>query len=1258
MIAQGLGTNLQSTACNIDGISSNNLPQGTGLLVTGSAQVNLAVASLTNLENGICIGLPGDDSTTQLLAVGVTINNCSNSQIIQNGMSQLTFVDGALNRNFVTISEPTSVSFNTTDAASGQATVIGQHTDSDQDLILVDTGDAQLPGLMYQSDFMDNKGIIYNNPNASHSTMLGVQGQQSPVKLVAVTGSNQNSVMLQLYSNAGTFGQGTNVRGWQLIKTGTQAMLAGQFYNNDLSGKPAVDKYYMFECDGFNNILQFPAVTTTNLPTHTVTQLQWAGDTNLYRAAAGLLQTDNNFAIQGLSAANSALYVDGNKQIASSATSAQDLAQLAGITGGPIQTQITNKVSKTGDVMTGVLTIPDGTVARPALNFSGFPSSGLAIIGNVFTIMTTGSSRLTVNANGVVGINGSNVSPILTVSGGVSVTGDLVVSNSLTTNFLTIQNGPVLPTDGANKAYVDGVAQGLQVAAPCKALADSNVSSRSGTTTIDGVSLVAGNRVLLIGQTNGVENGIWVVQSGSWTRPTDFATGASAQAVYTFVQSGSTYGDTAYFCTTLNPDAIIDTDALTFVQFSNIHDVNGQNVGSGTQVFAQKYGQTLQFKSLDAGQNIAITANGTDITIDLPTSINLTGKITAGLVIKGLGITDGVANLTAGNLNLNNLISTATVTSSDGSAAYPSFNFASSAQTGLSAQMPDTLVFSTAGVNNLQINPSGTIQIPGFSSAGILHNDSMGNLSTALITNADIASSAAIVDSKLATIQTIGKVANSATTAATASNPNTIVLRDSSGNFSAGTVSAVLQAPAGSVNAPSITFAGSTQAGLSSPVVGQLSLTAGGAELLQLQAGGNIFVPGFVSNTGVVKSTGGVLSSAQIINADIATGAGIQDSKLATIQSANKVANSATSATSANSANTIMARDAYGNFVANQATFIAANNHLVLGAGNAITLNAAAPESARTYTIPDTGTASSTFIMTDGSQTINGPLTCNQLAVSPGSLTVGTQTGVLTASSGLYSASIGLPGQRLATFGSTPAVGWYRPLQPSYESFFFDDFNSNGADTLWYTGDSQGGNGILLYPNATTSGKEIGVLQISTGGSPTGSTVINKQLNGTVLGNGTCYLEWRVALPTLSTSNQQFTFRCGLGDASVGGGVPEATPTTGIWFEHSGTAISPTWIINAATSSNVTSYPTTQVIAQGVYYRLGILVDAAADSVSYYVNDVLVGVSSGTNPITTNIPTTAQPVGIFAHIIKSSGTTARTALLDYATHHYVYTSQR
>lgn len=58
------------------------------------------------------------------------------------------------------------------------------------------------------------------------------------------------------------------------------------------------------------------------------------------------------------------------------------------------------------------------------------------------------------------------------------------------------------------------------------------------------------------------------------------------------------------------------------------------------------------------------------------------------------------------------------------------------------------------------------------------------------IVNAEIAAGAAIVDTKLATIATPGKVSNLATTAVSTNTPNAIVSRDASGNFSANQITA------------------------------------------------------------------------------------------------------------------------------------------------------------------------------------------------------------------------------------------------------------------------------------------------------------------------------------------------------------------------------------------------------------------------------------------------------------------------------------
>lgn len=67
-----------------------------------------------------------------------------------------------------------------------------------------------------------------------------------------------------------------------------------------------------------------------------------------------------------------------------------------------------------------------------------------------------------------------------------------------------------------------------------------------------------------------------------------------------------------------------------------------------------------------------------------------------------------------------------------------------------------------------------------------------GMIADGAIVDADISASAAIADTKLATISTASKVANSATTATATNTNDAIVARDSSGNFAAGTITAAL----------------------------------------------------------------------------------------------------------------------------------------------------------------------------------------------------------------------------------------------------------------------------------------------------------------------------------------------------------------------------------------------------------------------------------------------------------------------------------
>jgi hypothetical protein len=92
-----------------------------------------------------------------------------------------------------------------------------------------------------------------------------------------------------------------------------------------------------------------------------------------------------------------------------------------------------------------------------------------------------------------------------------------------------------------------------------------------------------------------------------------------------------------------------------------------------------------------------------------------------------------------------------------------------------------------------QSTPNGTEVVIARQTDGTLRQVALTDIVPALnITNAKISNSAAIVDSKLATIDTAGKVTNNAVQATSTNTASRIVARDGSGNFSAGTITATL----------------------------------------------------------------------------------------------------------------------------------------------------------------------------------------------------------------------------------------------------------------------------------------------------------------------------------------------------------------------------------------------------------------------------------------------------------------------------------
>tara|TARA_R100000231_G_scaffold22586_1_gene21518 strand:- start:1002 stop:2765 length:1764 start_codon:yes stop_codon:yes gene_type:complete len=192
---------------------------------------------------------------------------------------------------------------------------------------------------------------------------------------------------------------------------------------------------------------------------------------------------------------------------------------------------------------------------------------------------------------------------------------------------------PTADAHFATKAYVDSTSEGLDVKQSCKVATTANITL-SGTQTIDGVSVVADDRVLVKDQSTASQNGMYLCKASTWVRTDDLAAGVDAAGAFTFVEQGSVNADIGFVCTSNKGSAVVGTNNLSFSTFSSSGNVTA---GDGLD----KSGNEL---SVDLKSNGGLVIESTEIAVDLAAS-----SITGTLAISdgGTGATSASAARTA-----------------------------------------------------------------------------------------------------------------------------------------------------------------------------------------------------------------------------------------------------------------------------------------------------------------------------------------------------------------------------------------------------------------------------------------------------------------------------------------------------------------------------------------------------------------------------------------------------------------------------------
>ena len=305
--------------------------------------------------------------------------------------------------------------------------------------------------------------------------------------------------------------------------------------------------------------------------------------------------------------ADRALVSNGSGKVAVSSVTATELGYVSGVTSA-IQTQIGTKLTASNNLSD----ISSASTARTNLglaigtNVQAYDAELQAIAGLTSAadkgIQFTGSGTAgtyDLTTAGKALLDDADASAQRTTLGLGTIATQNANNVALTGGTITGLGDPSSTSDAATKNYVDTLVAGLRTRVIARVASTANVNISTGLEngdTLDGVTLVTGNRVLLKDQSTASQNGLYiVVASGAASRDPEFDTISEIAGQLILVSEGSTHADDLFLCTT-------DTSATL-----------GSSSISYTQVFPSSGGTVTSVAVADSGSS-EFTVTGSPIT--------------------------------------------------------------------------------------------------------------------------------------------------------------------------------------------------------------------------------------------------------------------------------------------------------------------------------------------------------------------------------------------------------------------------------------------------------------------------------------------------------------------------------------------------------------------------------------------------------------------------------------------------------------------